>query len=361
MAIFTPGQITFSGEEVRELSQVIFEKEFRNPEISLFHTVDEGIKADKQIAFMTQLSGLLGAGSGGCSPTSASNAITSSTKTWSPKAVSDRLEACYTDLKPSFINYSLKNGVEEADLTSVDFFNYVADVLLKYKVYEAALRLAWFGDTAADDVDASPAGVLTSGTNPDYFNKLDGFWKQIYAIVAADSDRKTTDLTSRNGQASKALQVFTSTDTTNKVVMNALQNTLYGADLRLRERGDLVYVVTQSVADQYSRELKNSNVAFTTERYENGISILKSDGIEVIAFSLWDRIIKAYYDNGTTYLLPHRIVLTTKENLRIGFDSIGSLAEFDVHYDRTTKKNYIDFALNMDAKVMEDELIQVSY
>ena len=63
MAIFTPGQITFSGEEVRELSQVIFEKEFRNPEISLFHTVDEEIKADKQIAFMTQLSGLLGAGS----------------------------------------------------------------------------------------------------------------------------------------------------------------------------------------------------------------------------------------------------------------------------------------------------------
>jgi len=155
--------------------------------------------------------------------------------------------------------------------------------------------------------------------------------------------------------------VFTSTDTTNKVVINALQNMLYGADLRLRERGDLVYIVTQSVADQYSKELKAANVAFTTERYENGISVLKSDGIEVISFSLWDRIIKAYYDNGTTYYLPHRAVLTTKENLVIGFDSMGAMADFDVHFDRVTKKNYIDFQINMDAKVVEDYMVQVAY
>jgi len=361
MALITPAQLTFSGEEIRSLSEVIFEKEFKNPEIGLFHTVAEGIKASKQIAFMTQLSGLIGAGSGGCSPTSASNAITSSEKTWSPAAMSDRLEACYTDFKDSFINYGLKNGVEESDLTNVDFFNYISDVLLKYKVTEAVLRTAWFGDTSAADVDASPAGVLTSGTNTAYFNKIDGLWKQIFAIVSADSDRKTTDLTSRNGQSSYAAQVFTSTDTTNKVVINALQNMLYGADLRLRERGDLVYIVTQSVADQYSKELKAANVAFTTERYENGISVLKSDGIEVISFSLWDRIIKAYYDNGTTYYLPHRAVLTTKENLVIGFDSMGAMADFDVHFDRVTKKNYIDFQINMDAKVVEDYMVQVAY
>ena len=361
MALITPAQLTFNGEEVKELSQVIFEKEFKNPELSLFHTIKEGIKAKEQIAFMSQLGGLLGAGTGGCDPTSATNAITSSEKFWEPAAMSDRLEACYTDLKDSFVNYSLGNGVQEADLTNVDFFNYIADVLLRYKVSEAALRTAWFSDTAAADVDASPAGVLTSGTNVAYFNKIDGLWKQIFAIVTADSDRKTTDLTSKNGQASKSLQAFNSTDTTNKVVMNALQNTLYDADTRLRERADLVYIVTLSVADQYRRELKAANVAFTTERYENGIEVLKSDGIEVISFSLWDRIIKAYYDDGTTYYLPHRVVLTTKENLAVGFDSVNSLADFDVHYDRTTKKNYIDFQVNMDAKVIEDYMVQVAY
>lgn len=361
MAIFTPAQLTFNGEEVRALSEIIFEKEFKNPEIGLFHEVVEGIKAKKQIAFMTQLSGLMGAGTGGCSPSSATNSITSSQKFWNPETYSDRLEVCYTDLKESFINYGLKNGVQEADLTSLDFMNYVADVLLKYKVYEAALRFAWFGDTAAADVDASPAGVLTSGTNVAYFDKIDGFWKQIFAIVAADSDRKTTDLTTKNGQASYANQAFNSTDTGNKVVMNALQNTLYGADLRLREQPNLVYVVTQSVADQYARELKAANVAYTTERYENGISVLKSDGIDVIAFSFLDRIINSYYDDGSKYYLPHRIVLTTKDNLKIGIDSIGSLAEFDLHYDRVTKKNYIDFAVNMDAKVTEDYLVQVAY
>jgi len=311
MAIITPAQLTFNGDEVRELSEVIFEKEFTNPEINMFHDIVEGIKAKKQIAYMSQLSGLLGAGSGGCDPSSASNSITSSEKFWNPEPMGDRLTMCYTELKESFLNYSLGNGVKEADLTKVDFFNYVKDVLMKYKVYEAALRLAWFGDTAAATTADSPAGVLTAGTNTAYFNKIDGFWNQIYAIVATDADRLSSGLNSRNGQATFALQKFTSTDTTNKVVMNTLQELMYEADLRLQEQPDLVCVVTKSVLDQYSRELKAANVAYTTERFENGITVLKSDGIEVIAFSLLDRIITAYYSDGTKYDKPHRAILTT--------------------------------------------------
>lgn len=361
MAIITPSQLTFNGEEARQLSEIIFEKEFTNPEIGLFHDVVEGIKSKKQIAYMTQLSGLLGAGTNSCDPTSASNTITSSQKFWMPEAMSDRITICYSDLKESFINYSLGNGVKEADLTNVDFFNYVADVLMKYKVYEAALRLAWFGDTDAAATDDSPAGDLTAGTNAAYFNKIDGLWKQIFAIVAADANRKTTNLTSKNGQATFALQAFNSTDTTNKVAMNTFQELLYGADLRLQEQPDLVFVCTKSVQDQYTRELKASNVAYTTERYENGITVVKSDGIEIISFSLWDRIIKTYYSNGTKYVFPHRAILTTRKNLGVGFDSVGSLAEFELIYDPVTKKNHIDFAVNMDAKVKEDYLIQVAY
>jgi len=361
MAIFTPSQLTFNGEQVRELSEIIFEKQFKNPEIGLFHTVVEGIKADKQIGIMSQLGGLLGKQSGGCNPTDATNVITTSEKTWSPAAQSDRLAACYTDFKDSFVNYGLKNGVQEADLTDVDLWKYIADVLVGYKVYEMALITAWFGDTSAADVDASPAGVLTSGTDTDYFNKIDGLWLQLFAIVAADSDRKTTDLASRNGQATYALQKFTSTDTDNKVVLLGLDTMRTDADLRLREQDGLAYIVTQSVQDQYVRELKDSTVAFTTERYENGITSVTVDGIPVYAFSLWDRVIKAYYDDGSAYYLPHRALLTTKENIQIGFDSMGSLADFDVHYDRTTKKNYIDLAINIDAKVIEDELVQLMY
>ena len=82
-------------------------------------------------------------------------------------------------VKNSLINYSLKNGVEESDLTTVDIFNFIADNLLKYKVSEMALITAWFGDVDAADVDASSAGVLTSGTNEAYFNKIDGLWSLV--------------------------------------------------------------------------------------------------------------------------------------------------------------------------------------
>lgn len=361
MALITPAQLSFDGDQAKSLSEIIFAKQFKNPSIELFHTIVEGIKAQKQIPLASQLSGLVGKQTSLCNMTNATNTITMSEKFWSPKTHADRLAACYTDFKDSFANYGMKNGVMEADLSELDLWNYISDDLLAYKVAEMVLVSAWFGDTDAATVSDSPAGVLTAGTNTAYFNKIDGFWKQLFAIVAGDSDRKSTGLATKNGQSTFANQKFNSTDTTNKVVMNTLDLMATDADLRLRDQDSQAYIVTQSVLDQYKRELKNANIAFTTERFENGIEMVECDGKPVYGFSLWDRIIKAYYSDGTKYYLPHRAVLTTKENIQIGVDSIGTLAEFDGHFDKVTKMNYIDFAVNLDAKVIEDELVQLAY
>lgn len=360
MALITPADLTFNGEEIKQLSEAVFESGFSKPELSKFHTIVNGVVAKKQIAILGRLSGMVGKGSGGCAPASGTNTISLSEKFWNPAPVSDRLEACWTDLQESFFLYGLKMGVQKQDLTSTDFFNFVSD-LLADSIQEAIYRIAWFGDVDSATTTDSPAGVLYTGTDVAYFNKIDGFWKQIFAIVTADATRKTAGLATKNAEASYSAQEFNSTDTTNKVVTNTLQNMRYGADYRLREKANLVYIVTQSVADQYERELIASNVAFTTERLENGITLLKSGGIELYAFNLWDRIIRSYYKNGTKYYLPHRAVLVSPENLQVATEEAGSMAELDVHFDRTTKKNYIDFLFNIDAKVVLDYEIQVAY
>lgn len=360
MAVITASDLTWNGEEIREISEAIFESSFSKPQITQFHQVMEGIVAKKQIAFLGRLNGLLGKGTNACGETDATNTVTNSEKFWDPATISDRIPFCWTELKETFFVWGLKKGIEKGDLTSTDLLIYLQEIV-QDAIVEAVYRLAYFGDKDAADVNASPAGVLTAGTDVAYFNKIDGFWKQLFAVVAADSDRKTTGIASRNGQSTFADQKFTSADTTNKVVTNTLQNMYYEADMRLRERDDLVYITTQSVADQYARELKAANQAFTTERLEGGITSLQSDGIQVIGFHFLDRIIKTYFSDGTKYYLPHRAILTTTENLAVGAEESGSFTDLDVWFDKTANKTYMKFALTMDAKVLEDYLVQVAY
>jgi len=360
MAVINTSDLTWNGEEIKSISEALFVGAFSKPDVAQFHEVMEGIVAKKQIAILGRINGLLGKGTNACGETDATNTVTNTEKFWDPAYVSDRLAFCWKDLQGTFFIWGAKKGIDKGDLTATDLLIYLEE-LVKDAIVESVYRLAYFGDKDAADVDASPAGVLTSGTDVAYFDKIDGFFKQLFAIVATDATRKTTDLASRNGQATFTLQKFTSTDTTNKVATNALQNMYYDADMRLREQTDLVYIVTQSVADQYAKELKASNQAFTTERLENGISVLKSDGIEVVAFPFLDRMIMTYFSNGTKYYLPHRAILTTKTNLGLGVEEVGSLGDTDVWYDKTANKTYLKFAYGIDAKVLINHLVQVAY
>lgn len=360
MAVISSSDLTFNGQEIREISEALFTGAFAKPDVAQFHDIVEGIVAKKQIVILGRINGLLGKGTNACSESDATNTVTNTEKFWDPAYVSDRLAFCWKDLQGTFFIWGAKKGIAKGDLTSTDLLIYLEE-LVKDAIIETVYRLAYFGDTSAANYNSSPAGVITNGTDLAYFDKINGIWKQLFSIVSANSARKTAGLATKNAAASFALQAFSSTDTTNKVATTTLQDMRYGADMRLRSMTDLVYIVTQSVYDQYERELIASNVAYTTERLENGMMMLKSGGIEVVAFQLWDRIITSYFSNGTKYYLPHRAILTTKTNLKLGVEEVGSLAETDVWYDKTLNKTYLKFAFGIDAKVAQDELVQLAY
>ena len=85
------------------------------------------------------------------------------------------------------------------------------------------------------------------------------------------------------------------------------------------------------------------------------------DGVPVRKFTFWDRTINSYLNNGTKWYQPHRIIYTTKANLNIGVENEQALNELDVFYDKKTKLTITDAQFLMDAKVMEDYMIQVAY
>jgi len=355
--VINPADLTFNGDEIKELSEAVFESVFAKPGADVFHTFTPGIQAKKQIALLGRIEGLTGKGDGSCNPTSNDTTIGMSEKFWNPETVSNRITECWDNLKESFFIYGTRCGIAQADLTSTDFWSFLME-RMSDTLIEEVYRIVWFSDTAAA---VTPGGNLTAGTDPAYFNKIEGFWKQLFAIVAADSNRKTLGLDSRNGQGTFATQEFDATDTANQVVTNVLQNMRYGSDFRLRGKEGLQYIVTQSVFDQYERELTACQKPYSTERLENGMSLLKSGGIEVIGFQFWDRIIRTYESDGTVWFLPHRAILTVKTNTQVGTCEVANLSEMASIYDPVTKLNHLDTAYSIDAKIIEDYLVQVAY
>lgn len=362
-----PSQMDFNGKEVQALSEMIIDEAFNTPTLSQIHTPVTGIVAKQQIGYLSQLSGLVGKLSTGCEIDTDTNTSSMRQKFWAPAFIEGRFIQCWKNLLPSFWVWGLNQGVKKADLTNGDFFNYISNII-GVSMNESWLRLAWFGDTTAAHYNASPGGTITNSVSTAYFTPIDGFWKQLFNIVAADSNRLTGDISSgvgvatRNGQASYAAQAFTSTDTTNMVATETLANMKYGSDFRLRDKANLMYLVTQSFFDQYARELRKvPNVEGAYERIEGGYTALHFEGIPVIGLNFWDRNIRNNQDNGTKWNKPHRALLTTKEELMIGLEEEGSLSTIDAFNEKKTRELFVDFGYNIDAKINQDYMIQVAY
>lgn len=359
MGVLNPAQLTWNGKEIMALNEAIFESIFVNPALTDVHTIVTGIVAKQQIAYLGLL-GLVGKKGVGCDPASDTATATMTEKFWLPESIQMRLEECWTTYNASFFVWSQNKGIKRADLTNTDVMAFIEE-RAGTGLDEAKLRHAWFGDTDASTTTDSPAGVITAGTDLSFFNAIDGFFKQMYAIVAVTPGTKASTITKNSG-VTYLLQAFDATDVTNKVVMGYMADILDEGDTRLTDREDKMFLVTKSVYDQLKREYKSyGNVADSFMMNINGIPTLTYDGVPVIKFSFWDRMIRAYQNNGVVWYQPHRIILTTKANLQIGVESEEALRELDVHYDKVSKNNYIDATFLMDAKIVEDYMISVAY
>lgn len=359
MALITPGDITWNGKEVMALSEAVIEKAYAKPSLRDYHTIVPGIVAKTQVVFLGRL-GLVGKkNTGNCAPEPNESGIQMTEKFWNPEYIEDRFQECWTNLRETFFVWGLKKGINKPDLSGTDFWLFLED-LLADAVEEAILRLAWFGDRDAANTNASPAGIISPGTDVDYFNPIDGFWKQIFEAVTANPLRKAGTFT-KNAAATTALQQFDDTDTTNKVVTKALRLLLTKADYRLRAMGGVKIYVTQSVFDQYITELETTGLTPSFDVVTDGITVLKRNGVEIVAISFWDRYIAAYENNGTKLHLPHRALLTVKENLQIGTEEEAGMGALTTYYDPKDKDVIIDFGFNEDAMLVEGYLFEVIY
>lgn len=356
MPIITPSQLTFNGTEARQFSEAIIEEGFLNPSLEELHLIFEDIVAKQQIPFIGRLSKItkkdLGCGTG-----KTSKNIPMSEKFWEPEQLKIWLSICYKEFDQTFMLYLRNKGIDYANLTDTEIFDFLLS-----KVTEASpedlLRFSWFGDKNAATIANS--GVFTNGIDLTDYDQINGFWKQLFAIVAATPARRVN--IAKNAGASYAAQTFDATDTTNRMATKIFQQLTLKCDARLKGKATKRIYATRSLADQYVQErLDNDKVEIAYLRMESGIDKLMIMGVEVLVIDLWDRTIQQDQDNGVKWNLPHRAVMTEKTNIPLGIDMKAAIGAFRVYFEESDETSNIKGGYKADAKVLENHLVQVAY
>jgi hypothetical protein len=345
--------LTFSADQLRQLNELVVKAVLTAPDLTLFHTIATGIKNDREIGIVPGTLGLVGKAAQGCDPVADTPNMAASLKTWSPKRIEIIIDQCATDIESVMIKLARNLGIEVNDLTNTQYFAFLLDIL-SVDIPKMILRHAWFGNKAAAAVDDSPAGVLTSGTDPDYFNIINGFFYQLAVIYGTAPERKTA--VTGNSQATAALQKSVATPA---AILANLNSVVDDAPAELAIQPDRVLIVTHSVFKRAYRALQAAGLAYKIELQSNGFQLGEWDGIPMLSVPLWDAWIAAYENNGTKYNNPHRIVYTTKSNLIIGMEGTTLFDNVNSFYDKKSRVNRIETSDAFDAKVLNDDLLQV--
>ena len=351
MPLIDPTDLTFNGEEARTLQDAIIESSFENPAVADLMTVYDGIITKKQIPFLGRLSKITKTDAG-CGTGLLDTNIPMTEKFWEPANVKMWLGMCAQDLDNSFFVYLRRNGLDRDNLEGTEIASFIVDTMSD-AASEDLLRIIWFNDKDAENV--ADGGVIKNGVSLTDYTIIDGIWKQIFAVVTADAARKTA--ISENGLASKALQLALAADK----AFTTFQKMVAAADSRLIGSPDKIIIATRTLVENYATYLESQGNDASFVRIENGYVTLRYRDIMIYGMDFWDRTIQADFDNGTTYDLPHRAVLTTPANLAVGYDLASDVGAVEVWYERKDEKMNFRGKYRVDAKLLEGYMIQAAY
>ncbi|MCJ7811996.1 hypothetical protein MUP95_01580, partial [bacterium] len=332
------------------LNELIVTAVLEAPALNSFHTLVTGIKNDKNIGIIPGTFGLILKAAQACNPEAQCHETIAIEKVWEPRYLEFINDMCIDEITNSLMRLYIKCD-NPYDLTKTEIFTFIANIYSK-DLPKEVFRYAWFGDIAAA---AFPAGVLTPGTDPTFFNVLNGFWQQM-AIIYAASPLQRLAITG-NASASYALQGTVATPLLTYNTVNAI---IDAAPSELAMQPDRVLLVTRSVFDRLRRQLQALGTVFQDYKLMiNGLEFATWDGIRIVSVPLWDQFIRAYENNGVRWNDPHRVVYTTVANLNIGMACTSLFENINSSYDQRSRLNRIEAVDAFDMKIIDDRLLVV--
>ncbi|TYP71484.1 hypothetical protein [Aquimarina intermedia] len=345
MALLDLSGLTMNPEEASEVSQAIFEATITGGDLSEFHEIETGITHKQQIPFIGNL-GLVGEKITGCDRGENPASIPMTEKFWDPELIGDRLKHCAVDVN------SLLKLFKKAKRVNPDFYDRIGSeefgviiAKLEQAMKKMNNRLIWFGDKAAANVVGG--GVITNGIDIKYFNIINGLFKQIFTEIPTTADNYVA--IAKNAGASYAAQKLADGEAlaTFRAMHNQMDSRFFEA---LEDGAQPEMLVTRALWQNYQDTLEDKSIVFSLDETTDGITKKSYRGVPIKVRHDWDNNIKSYQDNGTKHNLPHRAILTVKENIPVGTVSTEDLTKIESWYEKKDKANYIDFDLMLDVK-----------
>lgn len=347
--------LTFTAEQVRDLAELIRLERVEAGPFAQFHDVHTGIRYNKEIGFIGE-AGLVGKEDDGCDSVADQLSIPVTKKVWTPNRFRIFLKECYDDLDDTLALYARRTGTDISDLTGTDYLNLVER--LAGEAVQKMLWRTWLMDTDATNVGAGVGTqLITAGVNTDFFDLIDGFWSQIFDITAANPTQQT--VVAANAEATFAEQ---NDELTPALALEHLMNATYDMPVPLVRQTNKIGMITRYFANQAKKQFQTLNThPDAYQATKDGVDILKVNGIEFAIQDDWTEQILAYNNLGARWHLPHRAIITTKENLAYGITTENGFATFDTFFDKVTDYSYIKMIDEIDVKVLQDQLIHVIY
>lgn len=358
MAGFTKNQLEnlkLEPENLASIKDAVQETFYNDEDFSSFVNIQK-VKEKDPIALLGEME-MVGKKGGGCDPIYEEKGITNSQKRWELGEWEIPIKICYEALKGTIAEYSLKTGTAIGDLTSTDFMTIYADALQR-AMQQMIWRFGWFGDKNATlaSEKGGGGGKLTASLDVSNFNVCDGLFKRIFTATA-EKNRTTIAANSGTTAASQISALRESGAATTLV-----DTILMDADTRIVDDSDAVLLMTRSLADALTYDLKKTyHDIIPWEKLFDGFEVATYNGVKIARVGIWDRMIKAYEKGATTVNLPHRAVFCNPKHLMIGTDADNLISDLDIWFNRQERRNYLYATGKIGTALLEEDMIYAAY
>ena len=354
MAGFTKQQLEnlkLEPENLASIKDAVQETFYNDEDFSSFVNIQK-VKEKDPIALLGEME-MVGKKGGGCDPTYEEKGIANSQKRWEFGQWEIPVKICYEAIKGTIGEYSLKTGTAIGDLTSTDFMTIFADALQR-AMEQMIWRFGWLGDKEAA-LAGEGGGKLTAGLDVSNFNVCDGLFKRIFTATAT----KHTAIAA-NSETTAALQI--SALRKSGAATTLVDTILMDADTRIVDDSDAVLLMTRSLADALTYDLKKTyHDIMPWEKLFDGFEVATYNGVKIARVGIWDRMIKAYEKGETTINLPHRAVFCDPKHLMIGTDADNLISDLDIWFDQKERRNYLYATGKIGTALLEEDMIHAAY
>lgn len=347
--------LTKDNGAVKDLRDLLVLTNFVDEALEQFFSFKQNVAQGQKLGWTGEMEDIGWAGAP-CNPTYKTPTITAAEKTWDIGQWSTPLKWCYEDFMNTIAEYALKTGTNIGDLTSTDIMDVVIYPALDLAIKRMFWRFIWFGDKDAKNI--ADSGQITANFDVELFKPCDGFFKQLFAITAANTSQHTT--IDANNQASYALQMSKIKEA--GVAIGLFDSILENADSRISSLDGAGLFVTKSLGDALTKDLKREyKLILEWEQIFKGLEVSEYNGMPIYRISIWDRMIQKFQNNGTKLNLPHRAVYGSPKQLLVGSPAGQIISDLELWFNQDERVTKAYSAGRLGCLVGEDDLFQIAY